>query len=76
MTEKHTHLFQRLQKLGFTKGTQMKLYGEMYDFTGEPIIVTDDVAVIDAEEKNTGQVRRVRIPLHVVRTAIGSNLAA
>ena len=76
MTEKQTRICERLQKLGFTKGTQMKLYGQIFDFTGDPMVVTDDVVVIDAQEKYTGQVRRVRIPLPVVHTAIGSHLAA
>lgn len=76
MTEKHIHLCERLQKLGFTKGTQMKLYGQIFDFTGDPMVMTDDIVVIDAQDKYTGQVRRVKIPLPVVHTAIRSPLAA
>lgn len=76
MTEKHIHLCQRLQKLGFTKGAQMKLYGQIFDFTADPMVVTDDIVVIDAQEKSTGEVRRVTIPLPVVHTAIGRHLAA
>ena len=29
----------------------MKLYGEVLDFVGEPMILTADVALIDAQEK-------------------------
>ena len=76
MTNKQLYLRQRLQRLGFTKGTQMKLYGEVFDFIGEPMVLTDDFVVVDAQEKKTGQTRQVRIPLPVVHMASGSGIAA
>ena len=76
MTDQQICLFQRLQRLGFTKGTQMKLYGQVFDFIGEPIVLNDDFVVVDAQEKKTGQTRRVRIPLPIVHTASGSRIAA
>jgi len=76
MTEKQIYLRDRLQRLGFTKGTQMRLYGEVFDFIGDPIVLTDDFVVVDAQEKKTGRTRRVRIPLPIVRMAIGSRIAA
>jgi hypothetical protein len=38
----------------------MKLYGEVFDFLSEPIVLTDDVVLVDAMEKRSGQTRRVR----------------
>lgn len=76
MTDKQIYLRQRLQRLGFTKGTQMRLYGEVFDFIGEPMVLTDDFVVVDAQERKTGQTRRVRIPLPVVHMARGSGIAA
>lgn len=76
MTEKQIYLRQRLQRLGFTKGTQMRLYGEVFDFVGEPIVLSDDFVVVDAQEKKTGHTRRVRIPLPVVHMANGTGIAA
>ena len=54
----------------------MKLYGEIFDVVGEPVILTDDFVVVYAQEKKTGQTRRVRIPLPVVHMASGSGIAA
>ena len=54
----------------------MKLYGEVFDFLSEPIVVTDDVVLVDAKEKKTGQTRRVRVPLPVIQVAKESSTAA
>ena len=69
MTDKQVNLCQRLQRLGFTAGTQMKLYGEIFDFLSEPIVLTDDVVLVDAKEKKSGQTRRVRVPLPIIHMA-------
>ena len=76
MTTRQAHLSERLKRLGFTAGTQMKLYGEVFDFLSEPIVLTDDVVVLDAKEKKSGEARRVRVPLPVIHTAKGSRTAA
>jgi len=47
----------------------MKLYGEVFEFLSEPIVLTDDVVFVDATERKTGQTRRVRIPLPIVNIA-------
>jgi len=76
MTQRQAHLFARLQRLGFTAGTQMTLYGEVFDFLGEPIVVTDDVVFVDAKETRSGQTRRVRVPLPIIHMASGNSTAA
>lgn len=76
MTTQQTHLCERLKRLGFTAGTQMKLYGEVYDFLSEPIVLTDDVVFVDAKEKKSGQARRIRVPLPVIHMAIRSSTVA
>lgn len=48
----------------------MGLYGEVFDFIGEPMVLTDDFVVVDAQERKTGPTRRVRIPLPIVHMAI------
>lgn len=69
MTEKHVRLATRLKLLGFTKGNQMKLYGAVFDLVSEPIVVADDVVLVDTTEKKSGLSRRVRIPLPIVHMA-------
>jgi hypothetical protein len=48
MTEKHNNLSARLKRLGFTKGNQMRLYGEVFELASEPILMADNVVVVDA----------------------------
>ena len=76
MTEKQFNLAARLIRLGFTKGNQMKLYGEVFEFVSEPIVMADNVVLVDATEKRSGQSRRVRIPLPIVHMANGERTAA
>ena len=59
----------RLQDLGFKQGSQMKLYGENFEVAGEPLIITDDVVLVDAIEKRSGKLKRVRIPLPILKIA-------
>jgi len=33
----------------------MRLYGEVFDFIEEPMVLTDDFVVVDAQERKTGQ---------------------
>jgi len=54
----------------------MKLYGEVFDFLSEPIVLTDDVVFVDAKEKKSGLTRRVRVPLPIIQVAKGSSTAA
>ncbi|HEV2713947.1 MAG TPA: hypothetical protein VGU64_01705 [Terriglobales bacterium] len=76
MTEKQISLSARLRRLGFTKGNQMKLYGEVFEFLSEPIVMADNVVLLDATERKSGQSRRVRIPLTIVNMASAERTAA
>lgn len=69
MTDRQVNLSTNLKRLGFTQGNQMKLYGEVFEFLSEPIVLTDDVVFVDATERKSGQTRRVRIPLPIVNMA-------
>lgn len=69
MTEKQVILSARLKRLGFTKGNQMKLYGQVFELVSEPILMADDVVLVEATETKSGQPRRVRIPLPIVNMA-------
>jgi hypothetical protein len=69
MTEKQINLSARLKRLGFTKGNQVKLYGEVFELVSEPIFMADSIVLVDATERKSGQLRRVRIPLPIVNMA-------
>jgi len=47
----------------------MKLYGEVFELVSEPILMADNVALVDATEKKSGLSRRIRIPLPIVNMA-------
>ena len=66
MTSQQSDLNLRLQKLGFTLGTQMRLYGERFEIAGEPIIVSEKLVLVDAIEIKSGKLKRVRIPLPIL----------
>lgn len=76
MTEKEVIIFTSLKRLGFTTGNQIRLYGEIFELVGEPIVIADNMVLVDATEKKSGQSRRVRIPLPIVNMASRERQAA
>jgi hypothetical protein len=69
MAKQSTTLIVRLKDLAFTQGNQMKLYGENFEMASEPMVVTEGLVLVDAIEKRSGQMRRVRIPLPILKIA-------
>ena len=69
MNQQSASVIIRLKGLGFAKGNQMKLYGETFEVAGEPIAVAEDVVLVDAIERKSGKLRRVRIPLPILKMA-------
>ena len=70
MTTIQINLCERLKRLGFSRQNQIKLYGSRFELVGDPLAMSDDVVFVDAVEQKSGQLRRVRIPLNIVRMAI------
>lgn len=66
MTEE---LSQKLQSLGFARGNQMRLYGRKFEILSDPIIIANNLVMMDAIDAGSGKVERVRIPLQVLKTA-------
>jgi len=62
-------LTSRLKSLGFTLGSRMRLYGEMFEMAGDPIVVNDTLVLVDAIETKSGERKRVRIPLPILKMA-------
>ena len=67
MTKQLGTLIVQLKGLGFTRGSRMKLYDESFEMTCKPIVVKEDLVLVDAIEKKSGQMRRVRIPLPILK---------
>lgn len=62
-------LSERIRRLGYAKGTKVKLYGQTFDLLSDPIDAGGNLVFVDALEQKSGRRRRVRIPLSIVHMA-------
>jgi hypothetical protein len=62
-------LCETLEHLGYSKNNRVRLYGEVFDLVSDPVAVGEDFVFVDARERKSGQVRRVRIPQSIVQMA-------
>jgi hypothetical protein len=69
MSERQAKLCEKLKRLGYGQNSQIKLYGDKFDVTSDPMVIGDHLVVVDAIEQKTGRARRVRIPLNVLNMA-------
>ncbi|HXY16300.1 MAG TPA: hypothetical protein VEI26_17550 [Terriglobales bacterium] len=76
MTKLDATLRERLKRVGFTHENEMRLYGQEFILQSDPIIMGDNLIFVDAIEKKSGQLKRVRIPLTIVRMAMEEYRAA
>jgi hypothetical protein len=76
MKSSQESLSERLKQLGFAQQNRMRLYGQEFQLLSDPIIVKDHLVFVDAIEKSSGEMRRVRIPLSVLNMVRESRKAA
>jgi hypothetical protein len=62
-------LCETIKRLGYAKNIQGRLCGEVFDLVSGPLSLGEDLVFVDALERKSGQVRRVRIPPSIVRRA-------
>jgi hypothetical protein len=67
MTSQQLALCERLKKLGYSQGSRIRIYGEEFDLVSDPITLRDQLVFVDGVERKSGAMRRVRIPLPIVR---------
>jgi hypothetical protein len=63
------HLCERLKRLGFSRESHIKLYGAQLTLVSDPELIDREQVFVDAVEKKSGERRRVRIPLMIVKMA-------
>jgi hypothetical protein len=63
------NLCETLKRLGYAQNNQVRLYGEVFDLVSAPVRVGENFVLVDALERKSGQIRRVRIPLTIVQMA-------
>ena len=69
-------LCEAIKRLGYAKNSQVRLYGEVFDLVSDPVSVGENFVFVDALERKSGRVRRVRIPPTIVQTARKKRRAA
>lgn len=69
MSERQVKLCEKLKRLGYGQNNQIRLYGDKFDVTSDPVVISEHLVVVDAVEQKTGRSRRVRIPLNIVSMA-------
>jgi len=57
----HISICEKLKRLGFAQENQIRIYGQEFILRSDPIIISDDLVFVDAIEKKSQQLRRVRI---------------
>ena len=76
MTTRDLHVCERLKRLGYTRENQVRLYGAQFELVSDPLVIDNDLVFVDAVEQKSGERRRVRIPLMIVRMAAEGLAAA
>jgi hypothetical protein len=61
--------------MGFRQENQMRLYGKIFEFRGDPVVLEDNLVVMEAIERRSGRLSRVRLPLPIVNMASGGRSA-
>ena len=62
-------LCETIRLLGYAQNNQVRLYGEVFDLVSDPVSVGENLVFVDAMDRQSGQVRRVRIPPTIVQKA-------
>jgi len=68
-TGREFSLLDRLKRLGFVRGKQVRLYGAEFELLTDPMVMGKALVFVDALEKKSGLLRRVRIPLTMLNNA-------
>jgi hypothetical protein len=61
----NAEICKRLKSLGYEERNRMRIYGEEFDLTSNPVPVERGY-VIEAVSRRTGEARKLAIPLSVV----------
>jgi len=75
MTNEETSLCERIKRLGYVQGNQVKLYGEIFEVVSDPVALSEKVVFLEAKERRSGNLRQVRIPMNVIQVAAERRMA-
>jgi len=75
MSERQVRLCEKLKRLGYGQNSQIRLYGDKFDVTSDPVVIAEHLVVVDAIEQKSGRARRIRIPLNILNMAEEKQIA-
>jgi len=67
---------ERIRQLGFAQHHEVRLYGEVFELTSDPVVDGNDYIFVAALERKSGRTRHVPIPLNIVEMAKEQGRAA
>jgi len=76
MTKEETSLCERIKRLGYVQGNQVKLYGEIFEVVSDPVALSEKIVFLEARERRSGDLRCIRIPINVIQVAANRYIAA
>ena len=62
-------LCETIKRLGYAQDNQVRLYGGVFDLVSDPASVDENFVSVDALDRKSGHVRRIRISPTIVQTA-------
>ena len=62
-------LCEAIKRLGYAENSQVRIYGQVFDLLSDPVSIGENFVFVDALDRKSGQVRRVRIPPTIVQMA-------
>jgi len=74
LSNRDAELCERLKQLGYAHKNRIRIYGEEFDLTSNPVAEENGYA-IEAVSRKSGEARRLRIPLSILQM-INNDLAA
>jgi len=60
---------ERIRQLGFARYKEVKLYGEVFELTADPVADENDSIFVAVRERRSGRTRRLPIPINIVEMA-------
>ena len=76
MTSQEVVVREKLKRIGYSKGNRVRIYGQEFDLISDPVPMQENVIFVDGVELRSGETRRIRIPLPIVRMVCQDSRAA
>ncbi len=76
MASQEVAVCEKLKRMGYSKGNRVRIYGQEFDLVSDPVTIQEQLIFVDGIESRSGETRRIRIPLPIVRMVCSQNRAA